>query len=206
MAEHLAELVIADLADVVRTPAEGGHADDRCWRPSRPDISHPGPHRVVELAGARPRRSGASSPSPARPATNPSDAWLSTSTSALPMPSTSMLARVSHGGPCLRREIPIEEQGEPLAGAGREAAGSVMTALASASGTRRRTTCPPRDARAEHDLGGGHVLHEIGHHRLHGHRRRAPRATRRSRWPARASRSTARPRGRAWPPACWSCR
>src|SRR5438093_8861791 len=101
-----------------------------------------------------------------------SEAWLSTSTSALPMPSTSSSAdSATRARSRLCREMPVEEQGELLARAGRE--GTRIGDDRAAEGLGASVPARLRDERddaTEHFLGRGHVLHEIGHHRLNGDR------------------------------------
>ena len=92
------------------------------------------------------------------------------------MPSTSITSARSPSthapGPLRRREVPVEEYAEPLAGRGREGApDSVMTA----ERERARAPRPARLAQArqhppEHHARRRHVPHEIRDHRFHAHR------------------------------------
>ena len=96
--EDLAQLVVADLADIGALAAERGEAGDRVRRPSRRTSRCRGPMQRIERLGARrvDQRHGAldqalrSRGTPRRPA-------ASTSTMALPMPTTSSVGATIGG-------------------------------------------------------------------------------------------------------------
>src|SRR6266851_9077235 len=101
-------------------------------------------------------------------ARNPSSAWVSTSTSALPIPTTSSSRESATAPLALRGKVAIEQHAEPLAGARRERlgigdhrAGQRIAAAAGAGLAHARDDAP------EDDLRGGHVLPQVGHDRLH---------------------------------------
>src|SRR5215470_4137658 len=104
--------------------------------------------------------------------TRASSAWVSTSTSALPMASTSRSAgsaMAASGG--ARKEMPIEEQSELAAHPRREHARIRDHGGLESIGTSLRARFGyERDDAAEHLIGRGYVLHEIGDHCLHGDR------------------------------------
>src|SRR5215471_20759274 len=105
-------------------------------------------------------------------ATRSSSACDSTSTIALPIPSTSRSAgsgtAATRGA---RREMAIEEQGELAAHPGREHARIGDHGGLEGIGTSLRARFwHERDDPAEHLPGRGDVLHEIGDHGLHGDR------------------------------------
>src|SRR5215813_14659842 len=104
--------------------------------------------------------------------TRSSSAWVSTSTMALPMPSTSRSAGSATAPPRgARREMAIKEQGELAAHARREHARIGDHGGLEGIGTSLRARFGhERDDPAEHLPGRGYVLHEIGDHGLHGDR------------------------------------
>src|SRR5215813_4930198 len=105
-------------------------------------------------------------------ATRSSSACDSTSTMALPMPSTSRSAGSAMAAPRgARGEVTIEEQGELAAHPRREHARVGDHGGLEGIGTSLRARFGhERDDPAEHLPGGGYVLHEIGDHGLHGDR------------------------------------
>src|SRR5688572_24848251 len=98
-----------------------------------------------------------------------SPAWVSTSTSALPTPTTSSSA--TSPLPRLRaadRKVLADEQIEAPARRQRKCrrAGD-HCALEQGRALACALAADGRDQSAQHVLGGGHVLQEVGNHRLH---------------------------------------
>src|SRR5262245_13020616 len=99
---------------------------------------------------------------------NSSLSWLSTSTSALPMPTTSSSA--TGGAPLLRGGVLVEEERQPLPrprgkGSGAGDDGGAERARA----PRRASLADARQYAAQHHARGRDVFHEVRDHRLHGH-------------------------------------
>src|SRR5262245_12032250 len=101
-----------------------------------------------------------------RLSTNSSEVWLSTSTSALPIATTSNVGSATglaspRRGTADPGQMPVDQEGEPLPrarrdarGIGDERLGERLRAAALAARARRH----PRQSAAQQVTGGGHVL------------------------------------------------
>ncbi len=173
--EDLAELVIPHLAHVMRTGAEGCHADDRVGGRAPGDL-HPGAHRVVEVAGVglvdeahRPLGQAAADDQRVARVAQDVDERIA---DAEHVDRVGPPRRVSHArSPSSRREVPVEEDAEALARRGREG----RRIGDDRGGERARAPRPARLAKArqhpaQHHAGRRDVLVEVRDHRLDAHR------------------------------------